>query len=99
MKTKLSPRQEAAVGFLLTEKTAARAAKKAGISEATLRRWQAKPEFAAAVQAARRRILSSAVSKLQAAADQAADALVGLLRSKSVAVKFKAATAVLDRGA
>jgi len=53
-RSKLDDRAEAAIAALLTERTHALAATKAGISEATLARWLQASAFQKAYKAARR---------------------------------------------
>jgi hypothetical protein len=75
---KLSGRQEAAIAALLCEPTHAAAAVKAGIGEATLRRWLRLPAFAAAYRCARRELVEAAVGRIQAATGQAVDTLLAV---------------------
>ena len=67
-RTKLNRKQEALIAALLTEPTHAAAAVKAGVSEATLHRWLRLADFQAAYRQARRRIVETAIGRLQQAA-------------------------------
>jgi hypothetical protein len=78
--TKLTRKQESATSFLLTERTQERAAAKAGVSTATLRRWMGTPAFLAAYRHAGRVVVEGAIGQLQRAASGAVSALVRNLR-------------------
>ena len=54
---KIDAKQEVLVAALLTEPTQAKAAEKAGVSETTLYRWLALPEFKTAYRLARRQLI------------------------------------------
>ncbi len=71
----LSPRQERAIGALLTAPTIVQAAQETGISERTLRRWTTQPAFQSELRRARRQALGRAVGRLQQVAERAVDAL------------------------
>jgi hypothetical protein len=77
---KLGRKQEAAIAALLTERTHADAAAKAGISEATLARWLRVPAFIVAYRAARLRVVEAAIARLQRATGAAVRALTRNLR-------------------
>src|SRR5262245_15378168 len=78
---KLKRKQEALIAALLTEPTHADAATKAGISEATLNRWLKRPGFRTAYREARRRLVESAVGRLQAASGEAVAALLEVAKN------------------
>lgn len=65
MAGKRQKRQEMAIAALLTEKTAAEAAKAAGISETTLYRWLHNEEFQDAYSDAKNAIVRSATLKMR----------------------------------
>jgi len=92
---KLGRKQEAVIAFLLTERTHADAAVKAGISEATLQRWLRRPAFQAAYRSARRAVLDAALGQLQALAGEAVATLRECLSAQRPADRIKAAVAVL----
>ena len=56
-RTKMNRKAEALIAALLTERTQALAAVKAGISEATAQRWLRDPRFQSAYRLARRSIV------------------------------------------
>jgi hypothetical protein len=94
---KLSRRQEVAIAALLTEPTQAAAAAKAGIGEATLRRWLQLPPFRAAYRQASRELVAAAVGRMQAATGEAVDTLLAVAKDgKKDADRVRAAVAVLD---
>jgi hypothetical protein len=90
-------RQEQAVAALLTEPTIEAAARKAGVSERTLKEWLTRPDFAAAYGAARREVLAHAVARLQWAADLFVMVLIKNLQADRPADQIKAALGGLDR--
>jgi hypothetical protein len=93
----LTEKQEAAITALLTEKTHVEAAKKAGIGEATLRRYLTQPEFVAAYRQARRAIVEDAVTALQKAATAAVKTLERNLDCGNLVVETRAAQLVLEQ--
>jgi hypothetical protein len=94
---KLTRKMEVLIGNLLTEPTYAEAARKTGISEPTLYRWLALPDFRKAYRDARRRIVEGAVGRLQAAAGTAVDTLLAVARDgKKDGDRVRAAVALLD---
>lgn len=94
---KLARKQESAIAFLLSEPTIEQAAEKVGISKHTLKIWLARPDFSSAYSAARRQVLSDAVTKLQKAASQAVDTLVRNLTCGIAAPEIRAAEIVLEQ--
>jgi hypothetical protein len=62
---KFSRKMEAAVAALLTQPNVDAAARTAGISVATLMRWQKEPEFQKAYREARRAAFGQAIARLQ----------------------------------
>ncbi|HUU98415.1 MAG TPA: hypothetical protein VM487_21995 [Phycisphaerae bacterium] len=96
---KLTRCKARAVAALLTEPTIGAAAKAAGVSERTLRRWLADvPEFGAAYRAARRGVFDSAMAQLQIAATEAVGVLVRAMRNARTkpATRIRAAHLVLN---
>ncbi len=92
---KMTRRKEAAIAALLTEKTAEAAAAKAGISPATLRRWQAMPAFQEAYRLARQAVLDRTVDRLVHASAAAVATLERLLFCDDNPTRARAAVAVL----
>jgi hypothetical protein len=93
---KSNRKQEALIAALLTEPTHAAAAVKAGISEATLHRWLRLPDFQTAFREARRRIVETAIGRLQQAAGKAVDTLERNLGCGHAGNEIRAALGVLD---
>jgi hypothetical protein len=89
-------REDAALSALLAEPTIAAAAQVAGISERTLMRWLAQPDFKARYRAARRQLVEAAIGRLQQTATQAVDALTRNLTCGVPTSEIAAAKAVLD---
>jgi hypothetical protein len=92
---KRSRREDAAIAALLVCPTIAAAATRAGIGEATLRRWLDDPPFAARYRAARRQVVEQATAQLQQATSEAVDTLRRNLRSGTPAAEIAAARAVI----
>jgi hypothetical protein len=95
--SKRAQREEAAIVGLLCEPTVDAAARKAGISETTLLRWMAEPEFKTRLRAARRAVVEAAIGRLQRASTEAVDALTRNLTCGVPAVEVGAARTVLDQ--
>jgi hypothetical protein len=96
----LTPRQNAAIAALLTERTHAEAAAKAKVAEQTLRRWLATDiKFLAAYRAARRAIMDTVVGKLQTVASKAVESLERNLTCGKPGDEIRAAIGVLDHAA
>src|SRR5687767_14856159 len=93
---KLTQPQERGIDALLTCRTLAEAAAKAGVSERSLRNWLKRPAFQAAYRSARRQIIEQAVTQLQRSADAAVKALQRNLKCGQPGNEIKAAVAVLD---
>jgi hypothetical protein len=90
-------RAELALAALLAEPTIAEAAARAGISESTLLRWMAEPEFKARYRAARRQVVEAAIGRLQSVTTKAVDALERNLSCGIPAVEVGAAKSILDQ--
>jgi hypothetical protein len=95
--SKMSRKMDAAIIGLLTQRNLDEAARFAGISLATLRRWQDLPAFNAAYRKARRRTFGQQVARLQQASGAAVTTLQKLAVDPSVppAVKARAAYYIL----
>ena len=95
----LSPQQAQALAALLTSGTVEAAAKKAGISARTLRRWLAAPDFRRCYLAARRQALEQATGALQQATSGAVAALVRNLKCGIPPSEIRAAQVILEQAA
>tara|TARA_B100000315_G_scaffold208387_1_gene203651 strand:+ start:150 stop:518 length:369 start_codon:yes stop_codon:yes gene_type:complete len=93
---KLSRKQDAAIGALLSHPTISAAAQSVGLGEATLRRWLKEPDFLGAYRATRRDALEHCVVLLQKAGSAAVEALQQSLQATSEGVRLRAACAILD---
>lgn len=97
---KFSRQQEAAIIGLMSKPTITAAARAGGVSVATLRRWLADPEFAAAYRVARRDAMHQATARLQRAATAAVTALESIVRApkSGEAARVSAARTILELG-
>lgn len=97
---RLSAKQQRAIEALLTEPTTRAAAAAAEVSEATIWRWLAEPEFSAAYRATRGRLLESTLTALQSASADAVVCLREILNDKTAQVyaRVSAAKSVLELG-
>jgi hypothetical protein len=94
---KRSRREDVALAALLSEPTIAKAATTAGISEPTLLRWLAEPEFQRRYREARRQVVEQAVSALQRAAGESVESLQRNLTCGVPSAEIAAAKAILDQ--
>ena|SRR5262245_61113290 len=85
------------IAALLSEKTIGDAAKRAGVGEATIRRWMKKPKFAALYRAARRSVVESAIGRIQQVAGKAVETLERNLSCGVPAAEIRAASQILDQ--
>lgn len=87
-----------AIKALMTEPSVKKAAKAAGISEATLHRWLGEPEFSAALRRARGQLLEGVLTVLQGAAEEAVTVLREIMNEKlsPPPARVRAARSVLD---
>jgi hypothetical protein len=99
--TKFSRKMEAAVAALLTQKNQEEAARAAGISVATLLRWQKVPEFQKAYREARRDAHNQSIARLQHATSAAVSTLLKVMVDPNTppSTKVRAADSVLDHSA
>ena len=95
-RAKIDCEGETLIAALLTEPTHAFAAAKAGVSEATVQRWQRKPDSLTAYRLARRAVVESAVGRLQQVTGEAVEVLRRNLTCGTPAVEIRAAVAILD---
>jgi len=96
--SKIGRKQEAAIAALLTERTHADAAAKAGISEATLQRWFRDFGFIAAYRAARRQIVEGGIGRVQRVFGEAVDTLRRNLTCWKPSVEIRAAATARASG-
>ncbi len=95
---KWTRKKDIAIVALVTEPTVADAAKKAGISHATLHKWLKVKEFKDAYREARREAVSAAISRLQQTATEAVDALRDVMNDPEnpASARVSAARAILE---
>ena len=96
---KLTPKQEAAVRALLTSKNVGEASGAVGVSERTLYRWLADPDFRAALSVAEGDLLDAATRRLLTLQDDAIGAFEDVLTGGpdvTDTARLRAAQAVLD---
>lgn len=95
--TKFTRKMEAAVTGLLTQKNMEEAARYAGISVATLLRWQKLPEFKKAYRAAQRFVHGQSMARFHQATGAAVSMVLKIMfdANTSAAVKVRAAATVL----
>ena len=94
----LTPRQKNAILPFITAKTLEEAASQAGIDSKTLWKWRKEPHFMAAVDAARRELMTKAADHLRLGAVEAVAALRRVLNDPETAapVVVQAASAILS---
>jgi hypothetical protein len=99
--SKFTRKMEAAVTGLITQKNHEEAARSAGISIATLMRWQNEPEFKTAYREARRAVHSQAIARIQQAASAAVTTLLKVMVDSNTpaSTKVRAADSVLNHSA
>jgi transposase len=88
--------RERAIAALLSAPSLEQAAKKAGVSKATLHQWMKEAEFKAALRTARQEVLEAAVSRLQAVTNEAVNTLQRALTCAVPTVEVSAARAILE---
>lgn len=96
--SKFSQKKEQAIAALLTERNVDEAARAAGISTATLMRWQKDPEFRAAYREVRSDAFGQCIARLQKASSAATTTLLNIMvdRSAPPACRLRAAESVLS---
>jgi hypothetical protein len=95
--SQLSGKQEALIAALLTERSHAAAAARAGVSPATLYRWLHLPAFRDAYRRAGRELVEAALGRAQAALGTAVDALVEVVcRGRRDGDRVRAANSLLE---
>jgi hypothetical protein len=93
----LTQAQSAALPLLAAGGKKMDAAAAAGVCPQTISKWLQEPHFSAALRVQRGQLAGLAVERLNAATDVAVATVVKLMESDSEAMRFKAATYVLDR--
>jgi hypothetical protein len=94
---KFTRKHEVLIAAMMTERTYAAAAAKAGVSEGTLYAWMNRPEFRAAYRRARRELVEGAIGRIQSAAGEAVDALLAVVRTaRREGDRVRAAIAILN---
>jgi hypothetical protein len=98
---KFSRKMEETVAALLTQKNQEEAARVAGISVATLLRWQKVPEFQKAYREARRAAHGQSIARLQHATSAAVSTLLKVMIDPNTpaSTKVRAADSVLNHSA
>lgn len=94
----LAPKHERAIAALLSEPTIELAAKKAGVSSATVYRWLKDAPFAAAYREARRQAVQQAIAHLQQISSAAVRALQDVMSDADspASARVTAAKTILD---
>lgn len=92
----ITPTQERAIAALLISSTLEEAAKTAGISSSTLRRWRSDPDFVKALDTHRIAMLEGVTARIRGAAADAIETVRDLAKNgKSEGVRLRAATTLL----
>jgi hypothetical protein len=94
---KLTQQQLAAMPLLAAGSKKKDAAAAAGVCPQTVSEWFREPYFVAALRKSREELSGQAAARLSAAADDAVDMLLTLMKSGTEATRFKAATFLLDQ--
>ncbi len=99
--SKFGRKKEAAIAALLSNRNFEEAARAAGISIATLTRWQKMPEFKADYREARRAAFGQAIARLQYGSSAAASTLLKIMvdPNSPASCRVRAADSVLDHTA
>ena len=94
---KLTRKQEEVIAALLTERTYAAAAAKAGVGERTIYRWLLLPDFCIAFEKAKQESVKSAICHLQLGTRPVSEVLLNIaLHGKRESDRIRAAAAVLE---
>ena len=94
----LTPRQGKAISCLLSEATITGAATRAGVSEATLRRWSKQAEFTRVYQQARQESYRESLRLLRRAANAAIAVLAKIMQDAEApkTARIRAAEVILE---
>ncbi|MHB0999629.1 MAG: hypothetical protein ACYC27_10305 [Armatimonadota bacterium] len=90
---RLTPKQEKAIGALITERTILAAAEKIGVSEATIHRWLKDPTFAEAYRKASRHVADTAITRVQSGCTEAVDTLREIMQDKNAPASVRVSSA------
>lgn len=94
---RLTPKQEAGIAALLTERSYSAAATKVGVSRATLYRWLDLPKFKAAYRLACRDLVATPLARIQAATGGVVTTMVDIaLNGKRESDRLRAGKILLD---
>ncbi len=91
----LTPQHSQAIVHLLEAPSVAEAARRSGVSRATIYNWLKKPHFRAELDHARRADHQARLNRLRSMVAPALDALEGLLKSEDERIRLRAAAEVL----
>lgn len=96
----LKPKQVAAISAMLAYPTLREAAEASGTPESTLFRWLNDPDFKAAYDQARARLLEGALAALQAASTEAVFVLRSIMNDGAApaGVRVRAAASIIELG-
>ena len=94
---KRTRKRDLAIAALMTERTFAAAADKAGVSKSTMARWSKDPEFRAVYLDECRRVKDQCTADLVSASVEAVASLRRNVQCGEPAVEVRAATVLLDR--
>ena len=94
----LTPKQQTAIGCLLTEPSVTAAAAAAGVGERTLHRWLDDTAFAAAYRSARREAVQQAIARVQQTSGPAVTVLYSIATDTNALTSSRVAAAskILD---
>jgi hypothetical protein len=90
---RLTPCQESAIGYLMTEPSIVEAARKTGIDERTLRKWLGQPNFEAAYRSVRDEATRQTSALLQGSGGAAVRTLLDVMRDEGVSGSARVAAA------
>jgi hypothetical protein len=93
----LTPQQATALPLLASGAKKKDAAATVGVCPQTISMWLREPHFSAALRTQREKLTALASERLRDATEAAVDTVLDLMQSGSEAIKFKAATYILDR--
>ena len=97
-KSDLTPKQEKAIGALLSESTMEEAAEAAGVNRATIFRWLQQEEFQTAYTQVRRESVKHAIARLQNRSSEAVEVLAEIMKDEMNApfARVSAAKAIIE---
>jgi hypothetical protein len=97
-KSDLTPKQEKAIGALLSHQTIDEAAQAASINRATVFRWLQQKEFHAAYMQARRESVKHAIARLQNRTSEAVEVLAEIMSdiTNAPSARVSAAKTIID---